>query len=49
MTVCASGHGLTRTYGDVTATIVGQPLDGDQQAIDQPDAMLDGSDKWGPR
>src|SRR4029450_10128165 len=29
--------------GDVTAAIVGQPLDGDRQAIDQPQAMLDGS------
>ena len=30
--------------GDVTAAIVGQPLDGDRQAIDQPEAMLDGSE-----
>src|SRR2546430_4639301 len=81
MTVCSSGHGLTRTLtvdrttegfghsialwtfdwrrsrfeadvaseaaclaGDITAAIVGQPLDGDRQAIDQPEAMLDGSD-----
>jgi hypothetical protein len=30
--------------GDVTAAIVGQPLDGDRQAIDQSEAMLDGSE-----
>ena len=30
--------------GDVTAAIIGQPLDGDRQAIDQAEAMLDGSD-----
>ena len=30
--------------GEVTAAIVGQPLDGDRQAIDQPESMLDGSE-----
>jgi hypothetical protein len=30
--------------GDVTAAIVGQPLDGDRQAIDQLEVMLDGSE-----
>jgi hypothetical protein len=30
--------------GDVTADIVGQPLDGDRQAIDRPEAMLNGSE-----
>ena len=28
--------------GEVTAAIVGQPLDGDRQAIDHAEAMLDG-------
>src|SRR5262249_61456471 len=30
--------------GEVTAAIVGQPLDGDRQAIDRAEAMLDGSE-----
>jgi hypothetical protein len=30
--------------GEVTAAIVGQPLDGDRQAIDLAEAMLDGSE-----
>src|SRR5262249_58748286 len=30
--------------GQVTAAIVGQPLDGDRQAIDRAEAMLDGSE-----
>ena len=30
--------------GEVTGAIVGQPLDGDRQAIDRAEAMLDGSE-----
>src|SRR4029453_4595496 len=30
--------------GEVTAAIVGQPLDGERQAIDRAEAMLDGSE-----
>jgi len=30
--------------GEVTAAIVGQPLDGDRQATDRAEAMLDGSE-----
>src|SRR5205807_511945 len=30
--------------GEVTTAIVGQPLDGDRQAIDRAEAMLDGSE-----
>jgi isopentenyl diphosphate isomerase/L-lactate dehydrogenase-like FMN-dependent dehydrogenase len=30
--------------GEVTAAIVGQPLNGDRQAIDRAEAMLDGSE-----
>ena len=31
--------------GEVAAAIVGQPLDGDRQAIDRAEAMLDGSEQ----
>ena len=30
--------------GDVTAAVVGRPLDVDRQAIEQPEAMLDGTE-----
>jgi hypothetical protein len=36
---------LAYLAGEVAAAIVGQPLDGDRQAIDRAEAMLDGSEQ----